>query len=188
MPAKVSIKPRRLKIYHDSWILHHGIRIGRKGKAIIIRKFRTMKRNAHSAEQRQKALGGKLHKLDAMREGKFKDPRVTKVGSWLRKTHLDELPQLISWLKGDLIPVGIRPVIRSEYRQFTPEIKRMYDEMGPGLAGIQYACKKFPPTENELMQEYKRFYEMWKKSRTRAYTTYAWRIIRYRLGGVTATA
>jgi lipopolysaccharide/colanic/teichoic acid biosynthesis glycosyltransferase len=60
------------------------------------------------------------------------DPRVTRIGRLLRKTSIDELPQLVSVLRGDLSLVGPRPPLQSEYRHFTPLPRRKL-EVTPGL-------------------------------------------------------
>jgi len=86
--------------------LYHGPRVGLNGKSFYVLKFRTMVANADR-------IGGSCTPDD--------DPRITRVGKWLRKTKLDELPQLINVLKGDMSLVGPRP----ELERFTS----MYDEM-----------------------------------------------------------
>ena len=81
-------------------------RCGRHGRPFQIWKFRTMYRDAearvHELEARNQAAGGVLFKI-------HDDPRITKVGAILRRTHLDELPQLVNVLKGEMSLVGPRP-------------------------------------------------------------------------------
>ena len=86
-------------------------RIGKDGKEIGIYKFRTMVDNAEDlikefTEEQQKEFR-ECYKLQ-------NDPRVTKIGKFLRKTSLDELPQVLNILKGDLSIIGPRPVIEEE--------------------------------------------------------------------------
>jgi lipopolysaccharide/colanic/teichoic acid biosynthesis glycosyltransferase len=72
------------------------------------------------------------------RRGLFKledDPRVTPVGRWLRRTSLDELPQLLNVLKGDMSLVGPRPVLAWEAEMFSPEQQRRFD-VKPGITGL----------------------------------------------------
>lgn len=91
-------------------------RVGRGGRAIRIWKLRTMVADAHSAPERymtpaQLEAWGREQKLDD-------DPRVTRVGRFLRRTSLDELPQFINVLTGDLSVIGPRPVTLEETYEF----------------------------------------------------------------------
>ncbi len=91
-------------------------RVGRGGRAIRIWKLRTMVADAHSAPERymtpeQLEAWGREQKLDD-------DPRVTRVGRFLRRTSLDELPQFINVLAGDLSVIGPRPVTEAETYEF----------------------------------------------------------------------
>ena len=69
-----------------------------------------------------------LYKLDG-------DPRVTRLGAWLRKTSLDELPQLVNIVRGDMSLVGPRPVLAWEAELFRPETMARFDTR-PGLTGL----------------------------------------------------
>jgi lipopolysaccharide/colanic/teichoic acid biosynthesis glycosyltransferase len=89
--------------------------VGKQGRPFVGYKFRSMYSNAD-------ALKDQLEHLNEMRGPVFKltqDPRVTKLGAWLRRYSLDELPQLYSVLKGDMSLVGPRPPLVSEYVRFT---------------------------------------------------------------------
>lgn len=107
-------------------------RIGKNGKVIKIYKFRSMVTNAeeliNSFTPEQKAEYEKNYKLE-------KDPRVTKVGNFLRKTSLDELPQLFNILKGDLSIVGPRPVMDVETKIYG-KYRSMLLSVKPGLTGF----------------------------------------------------
>lgn len=114
-------------------------RIGRYGKEIYIYKFRSMVDNA---DQVEKWLDEKqLRKYYA----EFKvdnDPRVTKIGKFLRRTGLDELPQILNILKGELSIVGPRPVQDSELA-FYGDDKDILLSVRPGLTGYwQVYCTK----------------------------------------------
>jgi len=110
-------------------------RIGKNGKYIYIYKFRTMVENAEELIQKfskkQKEEFEKNFKLD-------NDPRITKVGKFLRKTSLDELPQLINILKGEMSLVGPRPVVDGEIDKYGFK-KNKFLSVTPGLTGY-WAC------------------------------------------------
>ncbi len=92
-------------------------RVGKDGKHFRIYKFRSMCINADSPE-----MLAKLAKLNEMDGPAFKiknDPRITKVGRFIRRTSLDELPQLINIFLGDMTIVGPRPPLVSEVAQYT---------------------------------------------------------------------
>ncbi|QQR93083.1 MAG: sugar transferase [Candidatus Iainarchaeum archaeon] len=168
--------------HRDTFFFHRVIRMGKNRKPFVVTKFRTMKRNAIQNEKEVYAQGAAIDRPSTAE----KDPRVTWFGRLLRKTHLDELPQLIALVTGKLNLVGIRPLQIREYQALPNNIKRIYRKMGPGLAAIAYACQPFPPTTNQLHAEYLRFYKLWKRNRTKAYTVYAWKIFWNKIRGKAA--
>lgn len=103
-------------------------RIGIKGKTFNMYKFRSMVVNAEE-------LKNNLEKENEMSGPMFKmknDPRVTKVGKFIRKTSIDEIPQLINVVKGEMSLVGPRPSLPKEVKEFEPwMMKRL--EVKPGL-------------------------------------------------------
>lgn len=107
-------------------------RVGKGGKTIKIYKFRSMVTNAEELIKQftpeQKAEYEKNFKLE-------NDPRITKVGNFMRKTSLDELPQLINILKGDISIVGPRPVMDVE-TQIYGNYRNMLLSVKPGLTGF----------------------------------------------------
>lgn len=107
-------------------------RVGKGGKTIKIYKFRSMVTNAEELIKQftpeQKAEYEKNFKLE-------NDPRVTKVGNFMRKTSLDELPQLINILKGDISIVGPRPVMDVETKIYG-NYRNMLLSVKPGLTGF----------------------------------------------------
>lgn len=106
-------------------------RIGKNGKVIYIYKFRTM---VPHAEEMIKNFTPE-QKLEWEQNFKLKnDPRVTKVGRLLRATSLDELPQLLNILKGDMSFVGPRPVIDSELEWYGDN-RDKFLSVTPGLTG-----------------------------------------------------
>ena len=107
-------------------------RVGKGGKTIKIYKFRSMVTNAEELIKQftpeQKAEYEKNFKLE-------NDPRITKIGNFMRKTSLDELPQLINILKGDISIVGPRPVMDVETKIYG-NYRNMLLSVKPGLTGF----------------------------------------------------
>ena len=110
-------------------------RIGKNGKEFNCYKFRTMCVNADEVLSRLLETDPDAKK-EWDREFKLKhDPRITKSGEFLRKTSLDELPQLWNVLKGEMSLVGPRPIIHEEVVRYGPFIKE-YMMVCPGMTGI----------------------------------------------------
>jgi len=120
-----------IKLDSSGCVIYASERVGRKGRVFPCYKFRTMVTNAD-------ALKASLQGLNQRDKVLFKipnDPRVTRVGCFLRKYSLDELPQLWSVLKGDMSLVGPRPPLASEVRQYELEHLRRLDAL-PGITGL----------------------------------------------------
>jgi lipopolysaccharide/colanic/teichoic acid biosynthesis glycosyltransferase len=103
-------------------------RIGLNGRKFSMYKFRSMVKNAERT-------GTGLFSYE-------NDPRITLVGKWLRLTSLDELPQLLNVLRGDMSVVGPRPPVTYElgnYAAFTGPLKRRF-EVKPGITGLAQVC------------------------------------------------
>lgn len=110
-------------------------RIGQGGRTFLLYKFRSMVRNADEVLQKHLELHPELA-LEWLRNHKLKDdPRVTRVGKFLRKRSLDELPQLWNILRGDMSLVGPRPIVPEEASKYGPNF-RMYTLVKPGLTGL----------------------------------------------------
>ncbi|MEZ5075034.1 MAG: exopolysaccharide biosynthesis polyprenyl glycosylphosphotransferase [Solirubrobacterales bacterium] len=110
-------------------VLFRQSRVGRGGRTFQIFKFRSMVDEADDLKTRL------VDRNEA--EGLFKisaDPRVTRVGRWLRRSSLDELPQLINVLRGEMSLVGPRPLIRDEDRHIAGWYRRRLD-LPPGMTG-----------------------------------------------------
>ena len=111
-------------------------RIGMNGKKIGVYKFRSMKLNADKLEDVLTP-----EQLEEYRR-EFKianDPRITKIGNFLRKSSLDELPQLINILKGDLSVIGPRPIVEPELQRYNEADRRKFLSVKPGLTGYWQA-------------------------------------------------
>ncbi len=91
-------------------------RVGRDGKLFKMHKFRSMCVDAEDHLEELRGLNEKTGPVFKIKE----DPRVTRVGRWLRKLSIDELPQFWDVLKGDISIVGPRPALPSEVEQYTP--------------------------------------------------------------------
>ncbi|MGC7808815.1 MULTISPECIES: sugar transferase [Bacillus cereus group] len=109
------------------------IRMGKNGKEFYIYKFRSMIVNAEEKLRSNEVLYKKYidnnYKLEPS-----EDPRITKVGQFLRKTSLDELPQFLNVLKGDMSLVGPRPVVQEELVEYGKR-KDEFLSVKPGLTG-----------------------------------------------------
>lgn len=113
-------------------IFYRQVRVGKNGKDFRLWKFRSMRPDSDT--KGLLTVGGR-------------DPRVTKIGYFLRKFKLDELPQLINVLVGDMSLVGPRPEVRKYVNMYTPDQLRVLD-VRPGItdyASIEYS------NENELL-------------------------------------
>lgn len=122
----------RIKMDSDGPVFFKQIRVGEKGREFKILKFRTMVVDAEKLG-RQITVGN--------------DSRITKIGAFLRKYKIDELPQLINVFKGDMSLVGPRPEVPRYVNMYTEEQRKVLD-VKPGitdLASIRYR------DENELL-------------------------------------
>ena len=113
-------------------IIFGHMRVGKDGKMFPCLKFRSMFSNAEEMKknftEEQKREYAETFKLKD-------DPRITKVGKFIRKTSLDELPQLFNILKGDMTIVGPRPIVTDEL-DFYGEYEDYYKAVKPGLTGL----------------------------------------------------
>ncbi len=111
-------------------------RIGQNGKNVPTLKFRSM---YSDAQERLKKLLESDDTIKKEWESNFKlkdDPRVTKLGAFMRKTSLDELPQIFNVLKGEMNFVGPRPVIQKEIDQYYKADAEYYLMVKPGITGL----------------------------------------------------
>jgi exopolysaccharide production protein ExoY len=117
-------------------IFFSSLRVGLNNEPIRCYKFRTMHPHADLLLKKLLNSDPKLRK-EWSESWKLKnDPRVTKIGKWLRKTSLDELPQFWNVLKGDLSIVGPRPVTEEEIRKFFGSKRTKLLSIRPGLTGL----------------------------------------------------
>ena len=109
-------------------------RVGKNGRYFYIYKFRSM---YIDAEERKKELMAQ-NEMNGLMFKMKDDPRITKVGKFIRKTSIDELPQFINVLKGDMSLVGTRPPTVGEFKQYKGHHKRRLS-MKPGITGMWQA-------------------------------------------------
>ena len=130
-------------------------RLGKNGKHIHIHKFRSMVNDAENVEKWLDKDQLKQYYSEYKVEN---DPRVTRVGHFLRRTGLDELPQLINILKGDLSLVGPRPIQESETALYGDD-KELLLSVKPGLTGYWQAyCSGDTTYTNKKRQRMELFY------------------------------
>ena len=126
-------------------IIFGHMRVGKDGKMFPCLKFRSMFSNAEEMKknftEEQKREYAETFKLKD-------DPRITKVGKFIRKTSLDELPQLFNILKGDMTIVGPRPIVTDEL-EFYGEYEDYYKAVKPGLTGLWQVSGRSDTTYDE---------------------------------------
>lgn len=110
-----------IKLDSPGTVFYRGQRVGRHGKLFWIYKFRSMVSNARANPPERVAT--------------YNDPRVTRLGVFLRSTKLDELPQLINVLRGEMSFVGPRPESAKYFPYFTADQRRVLNAW-PGITGI----------------------------------------------------
>jgi exopolysaccharide biosynthesis polyprenyl glycosylphosphotransferase len=134
-----------IKVGSPGPVLYRQVRTGRHGRPFTIYKFRTM---FVDADERRTALApsneadGPLFKMRA-------DPRITPVGRILRRTSLDELPQLLNVVKGDMSLVGPRPFLVAEAREIGGFAARRFD-VPPGITGLWQVSGRSELTYDDL--------------------------------------
>lgn len=107
------------------------LRVGEGGRTFMLYKFRSMFVGAHELKEQLKELNERTGPLFKMKN----DPRITKIGKFLRKWSLDELPNFFNVLKGDMSLVGPRPHEPEEVGRYTPNQKRLLT-IKPGVTGL----------------------------------------------------
>lgn len=126
-----------LRLQDGGRALYSQKRLGRGGKEICIWKFRSMRPDAdlslNALSPEQQIQYRAEYKID-------RDPRVTRLGAFLRRTSLDELPQLWNVLRGDMSLVGPRPVVPEEIGKYAEAERALFLSVPPGLTGYWQAC------------------------------------------------
>ena len=132
IPVTLLVKLAYLLSGDKAQIFYRQRRVGLNGKLIFIWKFRSMVPNA--GEILEELLKDPKYAKEWAENQKLEhDPRVTKVGEFLRKTSVDELPQLINVLRGDMSLVGPRPLVVGELEAHNG--LKLYQKVKPGITG-----------------------------------------------------
>jgi len=128
-------------------IFFRHVRIGRAGVPFMAWKFRTMRDGADAQLSTDSRLRTRYQQSFKLLE----DPRVTRMGRWLRRTSLDELPQLINVLKGEMSLVGPRPIVEDELRKYGPWERRLLC-VKPGLTGLWQVLRHDEPNYSQRVR------------------------------------
>lgn len=147
-----------LRFSGEGYIFYCQCRVGKGGKIFSLLKFATMLKESPSIGAGEITLKN--------------DPRVLPFGKFLRKTKLNELPQLINIFKGDISVVGPRPMVPNTFYKYSEEAKKELNKVKPGLTGIgsvvfrdeeQYLNNKKEPQKfyDEQIIPYKNDLEIW---------------------------
>ncbi|WP_330367093.1 sugar transferase [Butyrivibrio sp. WCD3002] len=126
-----------LKLTGEHDIFYGQERIGRGGEPFKVMKFATMLRNSPNM------AGGYYTEKN--------DPRILPMGRFLRKTKINELPQLLNILSGDMSIIGYRPLVVKEFKEYKPEVKAVLAKSRPGLSGIGSIVFR---NEEEILQTF----------------------------------
>jgi len=141
-------------------------RIGKNGEEFVFYKFRSMYKDVDDKlhkEYMAKLINSGSDSVPMGKGGCFKmedDPRVTKVGRFLRKTSLDELPQLYNVLKGDMSLVGPRPAIPYEVEMYNAWHKRRLSVI-PGITGLWQVSGRSAKDFREMVELDLKYIDSW---------------------------
>jgi len=146
------------------------VRVGQRMKSFTMLKFRTMHMNADHTVHHEyvtRFINANASATNTGQPAFFKltnDPRVTRVGHFLRKTSLDELPQLWNVLRGDMSLVGPRPPLPYEVEQYKPWHCRRVVDAKPGITGLWQVTGRSRTTFDEMVRldlRYARTRSLW---------------------------
>jgi len=145
-----------IKLTDGGSIIYGHERVGKDGKKFKVLKFRSMYMDA---DKKLKEILENDPQAKEEWEKTFKlknDPRITPIGKFLRKTSLDELPQFINVLKGEMSVVGPRPVVEEELKKYYKDKAELYKSVKPGVTGYwQVEGRSYTEYEERIkMDEY----------------------------------
>ena len=125
-----------IKLDSPGPLLYRQARVGKDGKMIDIYKFRSMVLNAEQALESHLRANPHLRSEWEQKQKLCHDPRITRVGKWLRKFSMDEIPQLINVLKGEMSLVGPRPLPLYHHQLLSAAANSLRNSVIPGLTGM----------------------------------------------------
>ena len=131
-----------LKLTGEHDIFYKQKRVGKGGKEFDLLKFATMLRDSPN-------LAGGLYTSE-------NDPRILPMGKFLRKTKINELPQLLNILKGDMSVIGYRPQVKKQYDSYPEGVKQKIKKSRPGLSGIGPIVFR---SEEQILQKFDNYEE-----------------------------
>lgn len=157
-----------IKLTSRGPVFYSQLRIGEQGEVFTLYKFRTMRQGVDDAIHREFTrtfIEGRMSNssLDEKAPSVYKltnDPRVTSIGNFLRKTSLDELPQFINILKGEMTIVGPRPPLQYEL-EYYEEWHKLRLEVKPGLTGLWQVSGRSSVPFNEMVKLDLYYIEHW---------------------------
>lgn len=159
-----------IKLTSKGPVLFRQTRIGQHGKAFTFLKFRSMYVNNDATIHRDyvaRFIAGRKELSSDGQSGIYKitnDPRITPLGLFLRKTSLDELPQLLNVLSGEMSLVGPRPPVLYEFQQYDVWHRRRVLEIKPGITGLWQVSGRSRTSFDEMVRldlQYAREWSLW---------------------------
>jgi exopolysaccharide biosynthesis polyprenyl glycosylphosphotransferase len=145
-----------IRVHDGEAVFFKQTRVGRDGRVFRLFKFRTMVVGAEQLRAELEALNEGAGVLFKMR----RDPRVTKVGAWLRRWSLDELPQLFNVLIGDMSLVGPRPALPQEAARYEDHMRRRL-VVKPGITGLWQVSGRSDLSWDDAFRLDLRYVENW---------------------------
>ncbi|MBN8704202.1 MAG: sugar transferase [Bacteroidetes bacterium] len=127
-----------IKITDKGPIFYLQRRVGLHGKIFMIYKFRSM----YHAQGKDWPYSTSTN-----------DPRITRIGYYLRKSSMDEIPQLLNVLKGEMSLIGPRPNVEAQISNYTPEEYSLRNSVLPGITGLAQATIRSYGTEKERLEK-----------------------------------
>lgn len=150
-----------VRLSSGSNVIYGHTRVGRKGRQFQCYKFRSMVSDSDEVLRRLLETDPEARE-QWERDFKLKDdPRITRIGRFIRRTSLDELPQLWNVVTGDMSIVGPRPVVQAEFEQYYGNARQHYLSVSPGLTGLWQVSGRNDLDYEQRVQLDKSYVENW---------------------------